>query len=213
MGKREENREMKRQAIVEAAERLFLTQGFEETTMNRVAKESGLSKGLLFYYFGTKESLALEILRGYTEAQTKALMGLSATLKGSGRERLEALLLSIVNASPEEQEAQVPVFRLRQYMLNRLLSGLMEAADVQTYERLFQDSILPFTHLITAGQADGSIRNDQSAEALAVQISVPIGSAYEYMLGFRQLPTAATTFEEGELRTLVKTLVQSLMPR
>ncbi|HVU88862.1 MAG TPA: TetR/AcrR family transcriptional regulator [Pirellulales bacterium] len=52
-GKREE----RRQAIIEAAARLFAEQGYTACEMERVAAELGIAKGTLYLYFSSKEAL------------------------------------------------------------------------------------------------------------------------------------------------------------
>jgi len=49
--------EQTRQAIVEAAMRLFRSGGYERTTMRAIAGEAGVSLGNAYYYFGSKEHL------------------------------------------------------------------------------------------------------------------------------------------------------------
>lgn len=45
------------QAILEAAEKLFLEKGFEATSTTQIAKEVGCNQALIHYYFRTKENL------------------------------------------------------------------------------------------------------------------------------------------------------------
>jgi len=49
--------EQTRQAIAEAALRLFREHGYEATTMRAIAKEAGVATGNAYYYFGSKEEL------------------------------------------------------------------------------------------------------------------------------------------------------------
>jgi AcrR family transcriptional regulator len=48
--------------IVLIASKLFLQKNFKEVTMNEIVKETGLSKGAFYHYFGSKEQLFLEVL-------------------------------------------------------------------------------------------------------------------------------------------------------
>lgn len=43
--------------ILETALRLFIEQGYDETTIAQIAREAGVSQRTLFRYFGTKEDL------------------------------------------------------------------------------------------------------------------------------------------------------------
>lgn len=57
MSLRESKREATAQAIKAAARRLFLAQGFDETTMDQVASAAGVSRASLFNYFPGKPAL------------------------------------------------------------------------------------------------------------------------------------------------------------
>ena len=47
--------------------------GIAGSTFERVAAKAGVSRGLLHYYFGTKERLLIEVIRRDTEARIEAL--------------------------------------------------------------------------------------------------------------------------------------------
>ena len=48
--------------IVRRAEELFAAQGYAQTRMTDIAEAAGVTKGLLYWYFETKEALVAEIL-------------------------------------------------------------------------------------------------------------------------------------------------------
>lgn len=56
-------RSEKQQHIMEVSLRLFGNQGFHSTSISNIAKEAGISKGLLYNYFESKEALLLQILQ------------------------------------------------------------------------------------------------------------------------------------------------------
>jgi AcrR family transcriptional regulator len=53
--------DLRKQIIFEAAEKLFLSKGYEDTTMDQIANESEFSKGTLYNYFKSKDDLYLAI--------------------------------------------------------------------------------------------------------------------------------------------------------
>ena len=53
--------ELRKQIILEAAEKLFLSKGYEDTTMDDIANDAEFSKGTLYNYFESKEELYLAI--------------------------------------------------------------------------------------------------------------------------------------------------------
>jgi AcrR family transcriptional regulator len=60
------------QRIVDAMRRCVATRGIAGATFEHVSREAGVSRGLLHYYFGTKERLLIEVLRG--DAQMRMSM-------------------------------------------------------------------------------------------------------------------------------------------
>jgi len=48
--------------ILQTAEKLFVDEGYKETTTRRIAAEAGIAAGTLFNYFPTKETLAMSLL-------------------------------------------------------------------------------------------------------------------------------------------------------
>lgn len=61
----------RRAEILDAAKRLFLTEGFEHTTIRRIAAAVGVSAATLYVYFPDKDS----ILQAIAESTFEALLG------------------------------------------------------------------------------------------------------------------------------------------
>src|SRR5215472_13163190 len=58
-GRRNENKEKTRKAILKAALKLFAEKGFYNTSTRAISRKAGIAEGTLFNYFETKEDLAL----------------------------------------------------------------------------------------------------------------------------------------------------------
>ena len=56
-----------RELLLDATERLLLEKGYGAVSARRVAKEAGLSLGLVHYYFGPMEHLLVEVFRRRAE--------------------------------------------------------------------------------------------------------------------------------------------------
>jgi AcrR family transcriptional regulator len=80
-----------RTRILDAAMDLFRRQGFEETTMREIAAEAGVATGAAYYYFDSKDAIALAF---YDQSQRELESSIEQAL-ASGKhlgERLAALL-------------------------------------------------------------------------------------------------------------------------
>ena len=64
-GVREQKKQQTRKAIIDAAIRLFTEKGFEQTSMDELARAAGVGKGTIYGYFKAKE----EIFLAYCEAE------------------------------------------------------------------------------------------------------------------------------------------------
>jgi len=67
-GKREQNKEMTRKRILQAALDLFSKKGFFRTTAKQISDKAGIAEGTLFNYFKSKEDLALYFFEEQIEA-------------------------------------------------------------------------------------------------------------------------------------------------
>ncbi|MCI1955300.1 MAG: TetR/AcrR family transcriptional regulator [Oscillospiraceae bacterium] len=64
--RRRQEKEIKRKDILDAAERIFFSKGYEDASMDEVAREAEFSKRTVYLYFSSKEQIYLEIMiRGY----------------------------------------------------------------------------------------------------------------------------------------------------
>ena len=65
--------ERSRQAILEAAEKLFAFQGYEETSLQEIGRAAGVSRGTPNYFFGSKEDLYGAVLNHLLAAEATAI--------------------------------------------------------------------------------------------------------------------------------------------
>ena len=70
--------EVRRDELIEAAESLFLTQGYEQTSVRDIVARAGVAKGLFYYYFDSKEAVLDAIAARYVAA----LAGIVDTVAG-----------------------------------------------------------------------------------------------------------------------------------
>ena len=63
----------KAQRIIEAMRESVGRRGAAGSTFDHVAREAGVSRGLLHYYFGSKERLLVEVVRQDCELRIKAM--------------------------------------------------------------------------------------------------------------------------------------------
>ncbi|HEY9664016.1 MAG TPA: helix-turn-helix domain-containing protein, partial [Allocoleopsis sp.] len=63
--RREEEKERRRETILDAAEHVFALKGFDAATMDQVARKARVSRALVYVYFKDKTALQLGVcIRG-----------------------------------------------------------------------------------------------------------------------------------------------------
>ena len=116
-----EIREARRDEILNAAMRVFADKGFAGTKISEVAAEAGLSHGLVYHYFESKEAILIEIA-GRMMAQLDA----DVELRGARAvDRLRAVL------TRRRQELEDPLNPIRFVMQAALQGSLPEAVKLE----------------------------------------------------------------------------------
>jgi AcrR family transcriptional regulator len=91
----------KAQRIVDAMRDSVARRGAAGSTFEHVAREAGVSRGLLHYYFGTKERLLVEVVRRDSELRVERLDERLAPAK-SVDDVIEALVSSLTEVIDNE---------------------------------------------------------------------------------------------------------------
>ena len=97
--------------IVEAMRSSVARRGIAGSTFEHVAREAGVSRGLLHYYFGTKEALLVEVVRRDAEHRIARLdepLGAAS----SGEEVLQILVADLQDSIKNEPGFWVLLFEL-----------------------------------------------------------------------------------------------------
>jgi AcrR family transcriptional regulator len=100
-----------RELIVDAMRRTVAARGIAGATFDQVAREAGVSRGLLHYYFGTKERLLVEAVRRES-AVTMEQLEQTVGAAGSAEEVLEALVQGFEDFVGEGEGAVVTFFEI-----------------------------------------------------------------------------------------------------
>jgi len=101
----------KAQRIIEAMRSSVARRGISGSTFEHVAREAGVSRGLLHYYFGTKEALLVEVVRRDSEHRI-ARLDEPLGAAGSADEILEVLVSSLQDSITNDPGFWVLIFEL-----------------------------------------------------------------------------------------------------
>lgn len=95
--------EQTRQSIIDAAMRLFRSNGYEKATMRAIADEAGVSIGNAYYYFSSKEHLVQAYYDRINEEHAEAAAGPLAD-ESTFAARLRGVLLAWVDVAEPYHE-------------------------------------------------------------------------------------------------------------
>jgi len=87
----EQMRAQTREKILTTARRLFAARGYFNCKISDIAREAGMSQGILYWYFASKEELLKSVLADGFETLGQ-LTETAANRSGTSREKLSALL-------------------------------------------------------------------------------------------------------------------------
>lgn len=158
-------REAKRQAVLVAAVRMFNERGFRETSLDEVAASLGVTKPVLYHYFGNKDQILFACIDAGL-AQLRPAAAAARALPGTGLDRLKAFLIDYA-------ELNMTDFG-RIFVLTRPETLSAESgARFRAFKREIDDNL---RELIAAAAADGSAITDDiklTAFALAGALNWP----------------------------------------
>ena len=97
--------------IVEAMRTSVAARGIAGSTFDHVAREAGVSRGLLHYYFGTKERLLVEVVRRECEVRGE-LLELAVAGAADSDELIDALVRSFEEILGEGSSGVVTFYEL-----------------------------------------------------------------------------------------------------
>jgi AcrR family transcriptional regulator len=83
---------VRREELIDCAQRLFLAQGYEKTTINDVIAATGLSKGAFYHHFRSKEDLLAAITERFARQSLAVVTALQADRSLDALQRLNSLL-------------------------------------------------------------------------------------------------------------------------
>lgn len=161
LNKKESQRAASLERILACAIDLFVRDGYRATTVDAIAAKAGLTKGAVYFYFKTKDSIVLRLLDA---AEAIVVAPVLKVIKTSGPKAIDKLVTFI------HHQSMLGVSHPQHVLLLILMSiefcgskSEIETRVRRIYKRLYNC----VEAIIRQGQADGSFRKDASASELA----------------------------------------------
>ncbi|MFC2029180.1 TetR/AcrR family transcriptional regulator [Chloroflexota bacterium] len=138
-----------RQCILDQARYLFFAHGYHGVSIRDIVQACRLSNAALYYHFGSKQNLYLEVIRGFVASVVQPVLEADAG-SGSSRERLTAMVLAFSQFMTES--------RSELHMLLRDLTECEGEEIKQLIPEVTGQVLAPFAAVLEDGIAAGEIR-------------------------------------------------------
>jgi AcrR family transcriptional regulator len=155
-----EQRQARRDQILTAALKCFSRDGFHQTTMADIVRESGLSQGTLYLYFKSKDDLIAAIAEGRHQREA----ALNAQAEGAQSPLQGILLLCRLYASRLSEPANADGLRVSLQGWAEALRNERVQTGVLEGVRLARSALV---RVIRRGQKQGMFRKKLDAAAVA----------------------------------------------
>ena len=142
--------EKRKQELIRIAYRMFVSKGYEHTSVDEIISEAGIAKGTYYYYFESKEQMLEEVIEMMLEAEAeKAKAVLQADL--SVPEKIVGIIASIQIAREEQSiddalhqpENVLMHNKVRERVFDLIVPVLSEAAEEGVKQGLFSCDHIP----------------------------------------------------------------------
>ena len=160
--RRDMRREATKAAVLEAAEKVFLSQGYEGATIKAIADEAGVSPGTVLNAEPSKAALLMAILSNEVEMIAESVEQMEAALSGNLADRIIALMQIMLEGQSRNSE-----------LFAAAVGHSWMVAD-PTYQAAFDQMELawrPLRRVVETGIADGELRQDVDVDTLIAVLS------------------------------------------
>ena len=150
--RKERERQKRRLDIVKASEKVFLTKGFEQTTMDDIAEQAELSKGTLYLYFKSKDELYSEIIKRGEKILT-SLFTEAVNTNENGLCKVKKIGEAFIKFYNEHQEYNEALMRGHSHINSTDNANCNDGQNGGESHQVFMNAI-------DSGKKDGSIRSN-----------------------------------------------------
>jgi AcrR family transcriptional regulator len=151
---------VRRDEILDVAERLIRTRGYEAMSVQSVQDELGCSRGAIYHYFSSKEAILAAVIERMTAAGMTMLAPIAADASLDAAGKLQALFATAGSWKSERSDLLLPLIRSWYQPGNDIARVRAEAAAYEEFRPLV-------AAILRQGVAEGSM-DPSSADHTAV---------------------------------------------
>ncbi len=160
---------VRREAFLDAAQRLIQSKGYEEMSVQDVLDELDASKGAFYHYFGSKEALLAAVVDRIVEAATGAMTPIALDPGLPAFEKLERLFSTLAQWKGERTELMLELARV---WISDANAVVRDQLRVGTQARL----VPLLATIVRQGKADGTFDVTSPDHTAGVLVSLLLGA-------------------------------------
>ena len=146
---------MTRESLLVAARSVFSRQGYANTTLEQVAQEAGVTRGAIYWHFGSKVELYLALLDQYSTYSSDIVQ--AAALQGGGLVDIFRRIFIRLCEAVETDKALREVMELSLFKTERTPELL---AALQARQKTEQALLNGIAEVVRRGMQSGDLRAD-----------------------------------------------------
>ncbi|MDH5720878.1 MAG: TetR/AcrR family transcriptional regulator [Spirochaetia bacterium] len=141
--RKEREKAQKKDAIIDAAEKVFFAKGYENATMDEIAEEAEYSKGTIYLYFKNKEELYIAI-SGRSADIFYDLLKEEIDKGKNGKEKLDGIKKAYLRVFLEHPNQMQAILHASRYpaITDKMLNDETTRMQVQEKQQKLQGLIL-----------------------------------------------------------------------
>lgn len=163
----------KKDFILDSAQKLFIEQGFDQTSIAQLLEVTQIARGTLYYYFSSKEEIMDAIIeRSVAQAFSKAEL-LASKKEGSILERLIGALLALNLHQEQGQEILAHLHQPQNALLHEKTNQILLERGPQILLPIIEDAL-----------AKGEMKTDFPLESLEMLLAYSLqvfGQAFQQL--------------------------------
>lgn len=185
------DRDTRRQKLLELGERLFAEKSYEDVSIDDVARDANISKGLLYHYFGSKRGFYTEVVRSAT-ANLLELIRFDPDL--SGPENVRRGLLTWFEFASQRGEAVLAIMhggtnsdavgQILEDVRRAFIDQIFEGLELREPHPVFRSVARNWLGSVEAAARDWLVHRDVAPQTL---VDLLLASLFSQLLVASQL--------------------------
>jgi AcrR family transcriptional regulator len=168
---RRRDKQESREALVRAAEELFVHGGFDSPSLSAICERAGYTRGVFYVHFKTREDLIIAVMESVIGRFLDGVIasgGGSADLEVTVRQFTARASTALVDLGPSEPVRSADVEPIFGHAFHRLLEACRRTPQIRrSFVLLVSEAAARLTDAARRGQQAGRVRTDADAEQLS----------------------------------------------